>query len=72
MGTACILSARRCKRTHCRYTGPYYLAMTAPVVALGLGIVSAGIYAWVVLGVLILAGSKLIWWATDRAWGEFS
>jgi hypothetical protein len=46
--------------------------MTAPVVALGLGIVSAGIYAWVVLGVLILAGSKLIWWATDRAWGEFS
>jgi hypothetical protein len=72
MGTACILNARRCKRTHCRYTGPYYLAMTAPVVALGLGIVSAGIYAWVVLGVLILAGSKLIWWATERAWGEFS
>ena len=72
MGTACILNARRCKRTHCRYTGPYYLAMTAPVVALGLGIVSAGIYAWVVLGVLILAGSKLIWWATERAWGKFS
>ncbi len=72
MGTACILNARRCKRTHCRYTGPYYLAMTAPVVALGLGIVSAGIYAWVVLGVLIVAGSKLIWWATERAWGEFS
>jgi hypothetical protein len=72
MGTACILNARRCKRTHCRYTGPYYLAMTAPVVALGLGIVSAGIYAWVALGVLIVAGSKLIWWATERAWGEFS
>ena len=72
MGTACILNARRCKRTHCRYTGPYYLAMTAPVVALGLGIVSAGIYAWVVLGVLIVAGSKLIWWTTERAWGEFS
>jgi hypothetical protein len=72
MGTACILNARRCKRTHCRYTGPYYLAMTAPVVALGLGIVSAGIYAWVALGVLIVAGSKLIWWTTERAWGEFS
>jgi hypothetical protein len=72
MGTACILNARRCKRTHCRYTGPYYLAMTAPVVALGLGIVSAGIYAWVVLGILIVAGSKLIWWTTERAWGEFS
>jgi hypothetical protein len=31
MGTACILNARRCGRTHCRYTGPYYLAMIAPV-----------------------------------------
>jgi len=29
MGTACILNARRCGRTHCRYTGPYYLAMIA-------------------------------------------
>src|SRR5260370_31694086 len=72
MGTACIFNARRCKRTHCRYTGPYYLAMTAPVVAPGLGILSAGRFAWGVFGVLILAGSKLIWWATERAWGEFS
>jgi hypothetical protein len=22
MGTACLLNARRCNRTHCRYTGP--------------------------------------------------
>jgi hypothetical protein len=27
MGTACILNSRRCGRTHCRYTGPYYLVM---------------------------------------------
>src|SRR5262245_7566316 len=27
MGTACILNSRRCGRVHCRYTGPYYLAM---------------------------------------------
>ena len=31
MGTACILNAKRCGRTHCRYTGPYYLAMILPV-----------------------------------------
>ena len=72
MGTACILNARRCYRTHCRYTGPYYLAMTAPVIALGAGIMSAGMYGWVVLGVLVVAGSTLIWWATERAWGGFS
>jgi hypothetical protein len=72
MGAACILNVRRCHRTHCRFTGPYYLAMVAPVLALGVGIVSAGIYGWIVLGVLIVAGSKLIWWATERAWGKFS
>jgi hypothetical protein len=71
MGTACILNARRCGRTHCRYTGPYYLAMIAPVLMLASGIVSADFYAWFFLAVLILAGSKIIWWATEQAWGKF-
>ncbi len=72
MGTACILNARRCNRTHCRYTGPYYLAMIVPVVVLGIGVVSAGIYGWISLGVIIVGGSGLIWWATERTWGKFS
>ena len=72
MGTACILNARRCGRTHCRYTGPYYLAMVVPVLILAWGIVSADFYAWLVLGALILGGSKVIWWTTERVWGKFS
>lgn len=72
MGTACILNARRCGRTHCRFTGPYYLAMIIPVLALGSGVVSAGLYAWVALGVVIILGDKIVWWATERAWGKFS
>src|ERR1700755_1102237 len=65
MGTACILNARRCSRTHCRYTGPYYLAMVVPVVLLAAGTVSAGFSGWLILAVVILAGSKIIWWATE-------
>jgi hypothetical protein len=72
MGAACILNARRCGRTHCRYTGPYYLAMIVPVLVLGSGVVSAGIYGWIVLGVVFVGGGKVIWWATERAWGKFS
>jgi hypothetical protein len=72
MGSACILNARRCGRTHCRYTGPYYLAMVVPVLLLVSGIVSADLYGWFALAVLILAGSKMIWWTTERAWGTFS
>jgi hypothetical protein len=70
MGSACILNAKQCGRTHCRYTGPYYLAMIVPVIALG--IIASGTYAWIALGVVIIGGSKLIWWATERAWGKFS
>jgi hypothetical protein len=72
MGAACILNARRCRRTHCRYTGPYYLAMIVPVMALGAGLVTVGTVGWICLGVIILGGSGLIWWATERAWGKFS
>jgi hypothetical protein len=70
MGTACILNARRCSRTHCRYTGPYYLAMIAPVIVLG--IVSAEADKWMLLGVFIVGGSGVIWWATERTWGKFT
>lgn len=70
MGTACILNSRRCGRTHCRYTGPYYLIMIVPVLVFGLA--SLGIYQWIALGVVIVVGSKPIWWASERAWGKFS
>jgi len=72
MGVACILNARRCGRTQCRFTGPYYLVMIIPVLGLGLGIVPAGLFGWLVLGAFIILGSKTIWWATERARGKFS
>jgi len=72
MGTACVLNAKRCGRTHCRFTGPYYLAMIIPVLALGLGVIAGGLSAWVVLGLVIILGGKLIWWTTEQAWGKFS
>lgn len=70
MGVACIANNRRCGRTHCRYTGPYYLAMIAPVIVLA--VILSGIYQWIALGVVVVCGSKFIWWATERAWGKFS
>ena len=72
MGTACILNARRCGRTHCRFTGPYYLAMIIPVLALGAGVVPSDLYGWIALGTAIILGSKIIWWMSERAWGKFS
>jgi hypothetical protein len=47
MGIACVLNARQCGRTHCRYSGPYYLAMIVPVAVVGLGIAPLSPYGWV-------------------------
>jgi hypothetical protein len=70
MGLACLLNASRSGRTHCRYTGPYYLLMIAPTLALGT--MDAPLYAWLVLAAFVLLGDKIIWWATEHAWGTFS
>jgi hypothetical protein len=45
MGIACLLNARQCGRTHCRYTGPYYLAMVVPVLIVGAGIIPLSLSA---------------------------
>jgi hypothetical protein len=72
MGIACILNARRCGRTHCRYTGPYYLAMILAVVGLASSPISASIYMWVALALLIFVGGWTIRWATEQKWGRYS
>jgi hypothetical protein len=71
MGAGCLLNARRCGRTHCRYTGPYYLLMIVPVALLGAGVVSFGAWAWWGLGAMILLGSKIIWLVTEVLWGKY-
>jgi hypothetical protein len=53
-------NSRRCGRTHCRYTGPYYLGMIGPVLMLASSVVSAGFFGWLILVVLILTGGKII------------
>lgn len=71
-GTACLINARRCGRVHCRFTGPFYFLLIVPVVLQGTGLVSLGPYAWWILGTTILIGGKILWWATETAWGKFS
>lgn len=72
MGTACLMNARRCGRTHCRFTGPFYLVLIIPVLLHGFGLFPFGPYAWWILGAVILFGGKIIWWATEATWGKFS
>jgi len=72
MGTACVLNARRCGRTHCRYTGPFFLGMAGLVVVYIAGFVPLGPQPWLVLAIMIAGGNALIWWVSERFYGTYS
>lgn len=72
MGGACLANARRCSRTHCRLTGPFFIFMAAGVGAYAAGLLDLGPHGWSYLGVVTLVGAVGLWWASERAWGKFS
>ncbi|PSK81804.1 hypothetical protein CLV79_11422 [Limimaricola soesokkakensis] len=71
MGGACLLNARRCGRVHCRYTGPFLLAMTLPVLVHGTGLVPLGEDGWLWLGLAIGGGMAAIWGLSERLLGRY-
>lgn len=70
MGIACLVNARRCQRTHCRFTGPFFLLMALAVLAYASGLLPLGVNGWHILGIATLAGTISIWWASERVWGK--
>lgn len=72
MGMACLANARRCGRTHCRYTGPFFLGTAGLVVAYGAGLLPLGGQPWLLLGSLVGVGNALIWWGSERLFGTYS
>lgn len=51
MGGACLANARRCGRTHCWLTGPFFILMAAGVAAYAGGLVDLGEHSWAFLAV---------------------
>lgn len=70
MGGACLVNARRCGRTHCRFTGPFYLLMALLVVACRAGLVHLGDEGWATIGVVTAIGTVVLWWGSERIWGR--
>lgn len=71
MGGVCLANARRCGRTHCRFTGPFFLVMAALVVAYAIGGLQLGSQGWAILGGVTVIGNALIWWGSERLLGVF-
>lgn len=72
MSGACLQNARRCGRTHCRFTGPFFILMAGLVAAHALGILPLGAHGWGILGGATVIGAGTLWWASERIWGAFT
>lgn len=71
MGVACLWNARRCGRKHCFWTGPFFLAMTLPVLGYGYGLLPLGPEGWKWLGAAIGIGAFGMTAWTERG-GKYS
>ena len=71
MGAACLANARRCGRTHCRFTGPYFLALAGLTLAHGGGLLPLGPHGWAAIGLGGAVGAALLWWGSERLMGKY-
>ena len=73
MGVACIANATRCGRTHCYFTGPFFLIMAVAVVLHGSDILWLGANGWIWLGsTIVVGGYGALWLLPERIWGKFA
>jgi hypothetical protein len=56
MGVACLLNARRCGRTHCYVTGPFFLILAFVALLYGTGILPLGARGWSTLSAAFAIG----------------
>jgi hypothetical protein len=71
MGVACLINASQCGRTHCRFTGPYFIAMAGVSLAHGVGVLPLGSYGWLMIGAMSLLGGALLWWGSEAIFGRY-
>ena len=71
MGVTCLANARGCGRTHCYFTGPFFLIMVVPVVLHGSEIFSLGPEGWRWLGIAIAVGGGALWWIPEMVMGRY-
>ena len=71
MGAACLGNARRCGRTHCFYTGPFFLVMAVVTLLHGFQIVPLGADGWNWIGTAIGVGGGGLWCLTEHILGKY-
>jgi hypothetical protein len=71
MSLGCFANARRCGRTHCYFTAPFFLLMAVASLLHGSGIVPLGAHGWSYIGIVLMIGATLLWLVTEWLWGRY-
>ena len=71
MGIACLVNAKRCGRTHCFYTGPFFLLIAGLALMHGFQIPWLGTEGWRWLGISLAIGTSLLWCLPEHIQGKY-
>jgi hypothetical protein len=71
MGVACLLNARKCRRTHCFYTGPFFIVMAVISLLHGSDVIAINDNGWRWLGFVIAVVSISIWVFSESILGKY-
>lgn len=65
------MNARGCGRTHCRFTGPFFLVMAGITLLYGTGLLGLGSNGWLILALAIGLGTAALWWGSEALLGKY-
>ena len=71
LGSACWANATRCGRTHCYFTGPFFLVMAAVALLYGVGALPLGDHGWNRIGLTILVGAVALCCLPELILGKY-
>ena len=71
MGVACLMNARRCKRTHCYVTGPFFLLLAGIALLYGVGALPLGAQGWSTLSLALVIGSVVLYCGSEWILGRY-
>ena len=72
IGGLCLVNAARCGRVHCRFTGPFALAMALFVLAVGWHLVPVGRHPWHPITWTFILGWCVLYYVPEWIWGRYA
>ena len=72
IGGLCLVNAARCGRVHCRFTGPFALAMALFVLAVGWRLIPVGRHPWHPITWTFIIGWCVLYYVPEWIWGRYA